>query len=111
MGESGGSRGELLEARTSKCLFDINAFPRAGLHESAAAGARPLQTLAAGDAAFFLQVALVTRHDLDGGSGAAVFAPVGFHVDHVEEVGQRFVQGGRRGDVVDEEEGVGAEVR
>lgn len=68
-----------------------------------------------------LKVAFVARDDLDGfhelgAAGAAVggeegvFAGFGFDGDEVVEVGE-LLEGGEGGDVVDEEEGVGSEVR
>ena len=72
---------------TRKRLLDIDALPRARLHEAAPPRARPLEALAAADAALGLEVALVAGQDGDGWDLARVLAVVGLHVDHAEEVG------------------------
>lgn len=109
-------------------LLDVHAVAGTGLHEAAAVGARPLEAGLRGHLALGLQIALVAGHDLDGpdvwrgrlrvvvaGAGIArvgsgLEARVGLHVDEVVEVGE-LVQRGRAGDVVDEQEGVGVQVR
>ena len=107
-GRGGGGEGE---TRTRKRLLDIDALAGARLHEAAAPGARPLEALAAADAALLLEVALVAGHDLDGRHLARVLTVVGLHVDHIEEVRERVVQRGRGRDVVHQQEGVRAQVR
>lgn len=109
-------------------LLDVHAVAGAGLHEAATVCARPFEAGLRGHLALGLQVALVAGDDLDGphvwrgrqrvvvasagvvGVGGGLETRVGLHVDEVVEVGE-LVQRGRAGDVVDEQEGVGVQVR
>lgn len=94
------------EKLTRKRLLDVDHVPGAGLHEAAAALARPLQPGGGADLALAGgEVALVAGDDAHGGHAAAGEAGGRFGVDERGEV----VEGGERaraGDVVDEQEGV-----
>ncbi|KAH6606006.1 hypothetical protein Trco_005159 [Trichoderma cornu-damae] len=112
-----------------KRLLDVDLEAGAGLHEAAAALARPLQPRGRRHSPALLQVALVAGDDLDGrdgpgaGAGAGVRgadagdagalgiveADLGLHVDELVKVLEG-VERVARGDVVDHEEGVGAQV-
>lgn len=94
---------------TSKRLLNINHLPRARLHKPAIPRPRPLQPLPTRNHPPVFQIALVPRNNLNRLHGARVCPVVTFHVDHLQEVLQG-IEGGGGGDVIDEEEGVGAEV-
>lgn len=95
---------------TRERFLDIDHLPRARLHEAAALLPRPFEPLLAADHPLALQVALVSRHDLDRARLAVVHPPVLLHVDELREVLER-VDAVGVGDVVDEQEGIGEEVR
>lgn len=115
-----------------KRLLDIDLEARTRLHEAAATLAGPIEAHNGRDLSASLQIALVAHNDLDGGyrlggvgkeigigvvgldasaAGAlgVVEAHLGFHVDEVVEVLER-LEAFAGCDVVDHEEGVGAEV-
>ncbi len=98
------------ESRTGKSLLDIHHLSGTRLHKSTIPRPRPLQPVPARYHACILQIALVARHDFDRLDFLRVVAVLTFHIDHLHKVIQR---GERRliGDVVDEEECIGAEVR
>lgn len=98
-----------LGKRTSKSLFDIHHLPRARLHEAAITRSRVLQPPLARHHPLNVQIALVARNQLHGLDGTGILPVLALHVDHGEEI----VEGVKRrggGDVVNEEEGIGAEV-
>ena len=70
----------------------------------------PIQAHLRTDRPHVLQVALVPRHHLDRLHLTHILPMITFHIDHLEEVVEG-VKGTRLGDVVDEEEGIGAEIR
>lgn len=110
--EKGKARGMAREkkgALTSKGLFDIDHFAGAGLHEPVTASAGPVQAIAGPDLAHGLQIALVAGDDADGQDAALLGTVLALHVDQAVEVFEGF-EGGGLGDVVDEQEGVAAEV-
>ncbi|KAL8403753.1 hypothetical protein RB594_008853 [Gaeumannomyces avenae] len=118
-----------------KRLLDVDLEAGRRLHEAAAVAAGPLEPLGGGDLPALLEVALVAGDDLDGrdrlgagagtgregggrvagadagagGAGGVVEAVLGLHVDQVVEVAEGVERVARR-DVVDHEEGVGAQV-
>jgi hypothetical protein len=95
---------------TCKRLLDVDHLARARLHEATLAPPRPLQAVLGLDLALALQVALVAGDNLDGRRLAVVNAVLLLHVDHLHEEVERVERVGR-GDVVDEQEGVGLQVR
>lgn len=95
--------------RTSKSLFDVHHLPRARLHEAAIPRSCVLQPPLARHHPLDVQIALIARNQLHGLYGTGILPVLALHVDHGEEI----VEGIKRrggGDVVNEEEGIGAEV-
>jgi hypothetical protein len=95
---------------TCKRLLNVDHLAGARLHEATLAPPRPLQAVLGLDLALALQVALVAGDNLDGRRLAVVDAGLVLHVDHLHEEIERIERVGR-GDVVDEQEGVGLQVR
>lgn len=86
---------------TRKSLLNIYHFPRAGLHEATLAASCPLEALLARDLSCALQIALVTRDNLDWWHAAVVKASLGLDVNHLHKIVKR-IKRGAVGDVVDE---------
>jgi len=95
---------------TGKRLLDIDHVPRTRLHEAAPPLSRPLEALLRGDLSLALEVALVACDNPDRRDPGIVHAVFLLHVDHLHEEVER-VERGRLGDVVDEQEGIGLQVR
>lgn len=95
--------------RTSKSLFDIHHLPRARLHEAAIPRSCILQPPLARHHPLDIQIALVARNELHGLDGTGILPVLALHGDHGEEIVERIERRGG-GDVVNEEEGIGAEV-
>ena len=95
--------------RTCERLLNIHHLPRARLHEPTLAASRPRQSLPTRHHPRVLEIALVARDDAHGLHLARVVAVLALHVHHLQEIVQ-VREGGVIGDVVDEQEGVGAQV-
>ena len=95
---------------TSKGFFNINHLPRTRLHKATAPTSRILQPLPTANHPAILQITLVPRHELDRLHTACILPEVAFHIYHLHEVVEGLEGGGSR-DVVDEEKGVGFEIR
>lgn len=95
---------------TRKRLLNIDHLPRARLHKPTPPLPRPLQPLRRLDHPRRRQITLIARNKLHGGDLPLVDSILLLHVDHLGEVLEALEAVLIR-DVVDEEEGVGAEVR
>ena len=107
--EGGVKRTRERSKHTRKSLLHIDTLPRTRLHKPGSPPPRPLEPPPRTHLPQLLQIALVPRHELDRLQPARVLARFFLHGDQVGEVGE-VVEGAGRGDVVDEEEGVGAQV-
>ena len=94
---------------TRKRLLNIHHLPRTRLHEPIPPALRPLQPIPRADLAHPLQIAFVPRHDTHGQHAVLLEPCLALNLNHLVEVLER-LQGVRLRDVVDEQEGVGAEV-
>jgi hypothetical protein len=95
---------------TRKSLLDIDHFPCTRLHEATAPLPRPLQPLGGLDDPPGRQIALVARNKLHWRHFALVYSVLLFHVDHLGKVFEA-VEAVLVRDIVDEEEGIGPQVR
>lgn len=93
-----------------KSFFNIDHLPRTRLHKPTAPTPRILQPLPTANHSAILQITLIPRHKLDRLHTARVLPVIALAIDHLHEVVEG-VEGGSSRDVVDEEEGVGFEVR
>ena len=94
---------------TSKRLLDIHHLQRTRLHESSPSRPRPLQPLLRPDLPRLLQIALVSRHNLDRRRASAIYPALLLHADQLVEILER-VEGIRIRDVVAQQEGIGLQV-
>lgn len=97
-------------SRTCKSLFHIHHLSRTGLHKPTVPPPRPLEPLPARYGPGVFQIALIPRHDFDRLNFLCILTVLTFHVDHLHKVIERS-KGRVIGNVVDEEEGIGAEIR
>lgn len=95
---------------TSECLFNIHHFPRAGLHEAVPSTLCPCHTISCADLSHTLQVALVARHNTDRQHLALLIPRLALQLDQCVKVLERVQRVGRC-DVVDQEKGIGMQVR
>lgn len=94
---------------TRKSLLNIDHLPGTRLHEAAPLSPRPFQSLPAAHHPPLFEIAFVRRHELHRHDLALIGSQLALLINHSQKVG-KIVEGGGVCDVVDEEEGIGAEV-